>query len=294
VADRAAKTKEEEHRPSDTVAAGTQAIADQFSSYKQQQHRQHIANVALQGITICLVFGTAGIALWQGFISRWQLSEMHDAGLDTKKLAEAANKSAEATVRLSTNNRAWVILLYDGRLDIIISDPTQRTIVPRVHFALHNYGNSPAIIKSVEPHMFYIPLGNPTQVFPERPTGELDPRSPSDRRWRETSIWTRAAICSRSRPASASELLNSVDSRVHPLRHARVPLLPTAAGLPRPEAGLHRAAGDLQGSPTAPGPADQGRCHSRTLGRGTALAGARYQRRGRGGLPTFADLLANG
>jgi hypothetical protein len=124
---------------------------------------------------------TAGIALWQGFISHWQLSEMHDADLDTKKLAAAATKSAQATVKLSTINRAWVFLQY-GRLEVTISDPTQRTIVLLVHFALHNYGNSPAIIKSVEPHMFYIPLGNPNPVFPE----ELDPRSPSARHWRET------------------------------------------------------------------------------------------------------------
>jgi hypothetical protein len=166
--------KDDSHKQSDPVARATQAIANNFSSYKQQQSLHHRANIRLQWITILFIFVTAAIALWQGY-------EMHEAGRDTNSLANA-------TVRLSTNNRAWVFLLYDGRLDIGISDPTQRTIVPHVHFALHNYGNSPAIIKSVEPHMFYIPLGNPTQVFPERPTGELDPRSPSDRRWRETWV----------------------------------------------------------------------------------------------------------
>jgi hypothetical protein len=172
---------DEQHEQSDTIAGATQAIAERFSSYNQQQHRQHKVNLTLQAITICLIFVTAGIALWQGFISRGQLSEMHDAGLDTKKLAEAADTSAQATAKLSTNNRAWVFLQY-GRLEVTISDPTQKTIVPLVHFGLHNYGNSPAIIKSVEPHMLYIPLGNPNPVFPE----ELDPRSPSAREWRET------------------------------------------------------------------------------------------------------------
>ena len=115
--------KDEQHQHSDTVAGTTQAIADQFSSYKQQQHHQHKANLTLQAIIIFLIFVTAGIALWQGFISHWQLSEMHDADLDTKKLAAAATKSAQATVKLSNHQSClgfpsiWEIGSYNKRSD---------------------------------------------------------------------------------------------------------------------------------------------------------------------------------
>jgi hypothetical protein len=134
----------EDKSQNDAVARAPQAIADNFSSYKQQQSLHHWANIRLQRVTILFIFVTATIALWQG-------CEMHEAGRDTNSLANA-------TIRLSTNNRAWVFLQY-GRLEVIISNSNQRLIVPFVYFVLHNYGNSPAIIKSVEPHMFYVDFG---------------------------------------------------------------------------------------------------------------------------------------
>jgi hypothetical protein len=66
------------------------------------------------------------------------------------------------------------------------------------------------------------------------------------------------------------KVMSATNHEAPPLRHAWVPLLPAAAGLSRPETGLHRAGGDLPRSATAAGPADQGRCRSRTLGRGAA------------------------
>jgi len=171
---------------SDPLAIATQSIADHFSDYKKQSDHQHRVSVILQCATIGFIVLTAGIALWQGFISRWQLSEMHDAGLDTRRLAQAAAQSAESTERLSPNNRAWIFVKF-GKYETKPSTPnivvqnTPRSVYWFVHFTLHNFGNSPAIISSIEPHLFVIP--------PEaRVVVEPDPRSPTALDVRETNI----------------------------------------------------------------------------------------------------------
>jgi hypothetical protein len=98
---------------------------------------------------------------------------------DTIDAINQSKTMAEAMVRLSTNDRAWVFIKYD-KLEINASDATQRFINLLVRFSLHNYGNTPAIVKSVEPHMFYIFVGNPAWHV------EPDPRASSAVQWRET------------------------------------------------------------------------------------------------------------
>jgi hypothetical protein len=102
-----------------------------------------------------------------------------DYAAQSKTIAAATASSADATIRLLTNNRAWIFIKY-GNLEVIGSDATQRFIAPLGRFSLHNYGNTVEIVKSVEPHMFYIFVGNPAWHV------EPDPGASSAVQWRET------------------------------------------------------------------------------------------------------------
>jgi hypothetical protein len=111
---------------------------------------------ALISWTAVLAFATVVSAVVAGFTLtaiQGQLDEMRKAAVDAKTTADAAKKSSEATERLSTSNRAWLLVRFISRDDATISPGG--FFATDARFQIRNYGQTPAIITSAIPHLFF-------------------------------------------------------------------------------------------------------------------------------------------
>lgn len=123
------------------------AIADAIHTYRRERqsderHRskREKINIVVLGLTAIIALGAVFAAIYSAWIFSGQLAEMQAAGVDTRKMANAAAAQADsATKSLMISNRAWLIADNIAFRDVNNSnDPLA------VHLEINNVGKSPA------------------------------------------------------------------------------------------------------------------------------------------------------
>jgi hypothetical protein len=129
------------------LAAHIHAITRQFNAYRHQQHHEDERRAFREKVTIAVIAITAAFALGSNIFFALQWREMHQAGVDTGKLAEAARDQA-------TSSRAHVwITSTDWPKRGTLHQYNMYTVT--LHFI--NFGQTPAIIINLKIHMFICP-----------------------------------------------------------------------------------------------------------------------------------------